>query len=153
MRILLLLQVTSPYGNIIHHKENVTHDEFAFKSTESGLYLTCFLPDHSEESSQLSVELELRKLEEALEAVHDNLLYLKSREAKMRGVSETTNSRVAWGTVSHRWVFASWPRARNYGVVYRDAGGISLAIEAYEQCPDSGNAGQHFAAPMGAEVF
>ena len=34
----------------------------------------------------------------------------------------------------------------NLGVLYRDAGSISLAIEAYEQClkidPDSRNAGQ-----------
>ncbi|KAJ0700402.1 putative transmembrane emp24 domain-containing protein [Helianthus annuus] len=41
------------------------------------------------------VELELRKLEAAVEAIHDNLLYLKSREAEIREVSETTNSRVA----------------------------------------------------------
>ncbi|KAI3805130.1 hypothetical protein L1987_27207 [Smallanthus sonchifolius] len=52
------ITVTSPYGNIIHHKENVTHDEFAFTSTESGLYLTCFLPDHTEEGGQLSVNID-----------------------------------------------------------------------------------------------
>ncbi|XP_026662514.2 uncharacterized protein LOC103712550 [Phoenix dactylifera] len=42
------------------------------------------------------VELELRKLEAAVEAIHENLLYLKAREAEMREVSERTNARVAW---------------------------------------------------------
>ncbi|KAI3735994.1 hypothetical protein L6452_15523 [Arctium lappa] len=49
---------------------------------------------------------------------------------------------------------------QSYGVLYRDAGSISLAIEAYEQClkidPDSRNAGQycgkHYVALMGAEM-
>ncbi|XP_071736879.1 transmembrane emp24 domain-containing protein p24delta4-like [Rutidosis leptorrhynchoides] len=117
-------KVTSPYGHILHHKENVTHGQFAFTSSEAGFYLTCFSPDRPGEGGALSVnidwkigiaakdwdsvarkekiegvELELRKLEGAVEAIHDNLLYLKSREAEMRGVSETTNSRVAWYSI------------------------------------------------------
>lgn len=117
-------KVTSPYGNILHHKENITHGQFAFTSSESGQYLTCFTPDHPNQGGALSVnidwkigvaakdwesvarkekiegvELELRKLEGAVEAIHDNLLYLKSREAEMRGVSETTNARVAWYSI------------------------------------------------------
>ncbi|KAJ0533226.1 putative GOLD domain-containing protein [Helianthus annuus] len=117
-------KVTSPYGNVLHHKENVTHGQFAFTSSESGQYMTCFWPDRPNEGGALSVnidwkigvaakdwesvarkekiegvELELRKLEGAVEAIHDNLLYLKSREAEMRGVSETTNSRVAWYSI------------------------------------------------------
>ncbi|KAJ0525196.1 putative transmembrane emp24 domain-containing protein [Helianthus annuus] len=119
-----LYNVTSPYGNVLHHKENVTHGQFAFTSSESGQYMTCFWPDRPNEGGALSVnidwkigvaakdwesvarkekiegvELELRKLEGAVEAIHDNLLYLKSREAEMRGVSETTNSRVAWYSI------------------------------------------------------
>ncbi|KAK9073935.1 hypothetical protein SSX86_006529 [Deinandra increscens subsp. villosa] len=117
-------KVTSPYGNVLHHKENVTHGQFAFTSSESGQYLTCFWADHPAEGVGLivnidwkigvaakdwesiarkekieGVELELRKLEGAVEAIHDNLLYLKNREAEMRGVSETTNSRVAWYSI------------------------------------------------------
>ncbi|CAI0375506.1 unnamed protein product [Linum tenue] len=45
------------------------------------------------------VELELKKLEGAVEAIHENLLYLKSRESEMRIVSEKTNSRVAWFSI------------------------------------------------------
>jgi len=39
------LQVTSPYGNNLHHVENVTHGQFAFTTTESGSYLACFWLD------------------------------------------------------------------------------------------------------------
>ncbi|KAI7745341.1 hypothetical protein M8C21_027953 [Ambrosia artemisiifolia] len=117
-------KVTSPYGHVLHHKENVTHGQFAFTSSESGQYMTCFWPDRPNEGGALSVnidwkigvaakdwesvarkekiegvELELRKLEGVVEAIHDNLLYLKSREAEMRGVSEATNSRVAWYSI------------------------------------------------------
>lgn len=39
------MQVTSPYGNIIHEKENVTHGQFAFTSSEAGNYVVCFYVD------------------------------------------------------------------------------------------------------------
>ncbi|KAG5021968.1 hypothetical protein JHK85_018310 [Glycine max] len=45
------------------------------------------------------VELELRKLEGEVKAIHENLLYLKGREAEMRTVSEKTNGRVAWFSI------------------------------------------------------
>ncbi|XP_076893666.1 transmembrane emp24 domain-containing protein p24delta4-like [Bidens hawaiensis] len=117
--------VTSPYGNIIHHKENVTHGTLAFASTESGLYRTCFSSDHSDEDGKLvvtidwkigvaakdwesvarkekieGVELELRKLKEVVEGIQNNFFDLMRREAKMRDVSETTKSRVARYSIS-----------------------------------------------------
>ncbi|XP_076947476.1 transmembrane emp24 domain-containing protein p24delta3-like [Bidens hawaiensis] len=119
------ISVRSPHGNLIYHKENVTEDEFAFTSTESGSYVTCFLPDNPDTGEKIAVninwkigaaakdwdsvakkekiegvELELRKLEGHVEAIRDNLVYRKSREANMREVSETTNSRVAWYSIS-----------------------------------------------------
>ncbi|XP_068652943.1 transmembrane emp24 domain-containing protein p24delta3-like [Aristolochia californica] len=117
------VKVTSPYGNNLHHTENVTTDQFAFTTTESGNYLACFwLDSYHQGGASVSidwrigiaardwdsvarkekiegVELELRKLEGAVEAIHENLLYLKNREAEMRTVSETTNSRVAWFSI------------------------------------------------------
>ncbi|KAH8520714.1 hypothetical protein H0E87_001952 [Populus deltoides] len=50
---------------------------------------------HIPSISVKGVELELRKLEGAVEAIHENLLYLKSREEELRSVSEVTNTRVA----------------------------------------------------------
>ncbi|KAK3179528.1 hypothetical protein Dsin_032167 [Dipteronia sinensis] len=119
------VKVTSPYGNNLHHKENVTHGQFAFTTQESGNYLACFWVDgNNPKGGDVSVnidwktgiaakdwesvarkekiegvELELRKLEGAVEAIHENLLYLKSKEAEMRVVSEKTNSRVAWFSI------------------------------------------------------
>ncbi|XP_051147438.1 transmembrane emp24 domain-containing protein p24delta3-like [Andrographis paniculata] len=118
-------KVTSPYGNTLHNKENTTHGQFAFTTTEAGNYLACFWVDgHNPSGGDITVnidwktgiaakdwesvarkeklegvELELRKLEGAVEAIHENLLYLKTRESEMRVVSETTNARVAWFSV------------------------------------------------------
>ncbi|XP_043704317.1 transmembrane emp24 domain-containing protein p24delta3-like [Telopea speciosissima] len=117
-------KVTSPYGNNLHHTKNVTHGQFAFTANEAGNYLACFWVEGPNKEAGASVnldwrigiaardwdsvarkekiegvELELRKLEGAVEAIHENLLYLKTREAEMREVSETTNSRVAWFSI------------------------------------------------------
>ncbi|XP_018460012.1 transmembrane emp24 domain-containing protein p24delta3-like [Raphanus sativus] len=115
-------KVTSPYGNNLHHSENVTHGEFAFTTKESGNYIACFWADaksHGNKDVSINVEwktgiatkdwasiakkeklegveLEIRKLEGAVEAIHENLIYLRNKEADMRTVSEKTNSRVAW---------------------------------------------------------
>ncbi|PIN11396.1 emp24/gp25L/p24 family of membrane trafficking protein [Handroanthus impetiginosus] len=114
------VKVTSPYGNELHHKEKVSHGQFAFTTTESGNYLACFwLDGDSHGGKKVTVgidwrtgiatkdwdsvarkekieglELELKKLEGAVEAIHENLNYLITREADMREVSETTNARV-----------------------------------------------------------
>ncbi|XP_028788139.1 transmembrane emp24 domain-containing protein p24delta4-like [Neltuma alba] len=119
------VKVTSPYGNILHHRENATDGQFAFTTQETGNYLACFWVDgHNEAGKEVSVnldwrtgiaakdwdsvarkekiegvELELKKLEGAVEAIHENLIYLKSREAEMRIVSEKTNARVAWFSI------------------------------------------------------
>jgi len=45
------------------------------------------------------VELQLRRLEGLVLSIRENLNYIKDREAEMREVSETTNSRVAWFSI------------------------------------------------------
>ncbi|GAA0183945.1 vesicle coat protein [Lithospermum erythrorhizon] len=118
-------KVTSPYGNNLHHQENVTHGQFAFTTTESGNYLACFWMDTKSENVKAAtvnldwktgiaakdwesvakkehiqgLELELEKLEGLVDAIHENLNYLKDRESEMREVSETTNARVAWFSI------------------------------------------------------
>ncbi|KAJ3695919.1 hypothetical protein LUZ60_001296 [Juncus effusus] len=135
----IAVKVTSPYGNTLHHNENATTGQFAFTTSEAGNYLACFWMDSAEKGSGASVnldwkigiaakdwdsvarkekiegvELELKKLESAVEAIHQNLLYLKAREAEMREVSEKTNSRVAWFSIMSLGVciavsiFQSW---------------------------------------------
>ncbi|KAJ4817635.1 Transmembrane emp24 domain-containing protein 10 [Rhynchospora pubera] len=119
----MAVKVTSPYGNTLHHKENATVGQFAFTTSEAGNYLACFWIDNevkgganvnidwkigiaakdwdsvARKEKIEGVELELRKLEAAVEAIHNNLLYLKAREAEMREVCERTNARVAWFSI------------------------------------------------------
>ncbi|RCV08516.1 hypothetical protein SEVIR_1G339600v4 [Setaria viridis] len=120
----IAVKVTSPYGNTLHHNENATVGQFAFTTAEAGNYLACFWIDSAEKGSGVSVnldwkigfatkdwdaiakkekiegvELELQKLEVAVQAIHQNLIYLKTREAEMRIVSEKTNARVAWFSI------------------------------------------------------
>ncbi|KAL1815620.1 hypothetical protein ACET3Z_018194 [Daucus carota] len=122
---VLSIKVTSPYGNNLHHQENVTHGQFAFTTTEAGTYFACFWVDEGHKATTSvtvsldwrtgiaakdwesvarkekleGIELELRKLEDAVDTIHQNLIYLKTREAEMREVSETTNGRVAWYSI------------------------------------------------------
>ncbi|CAN0880972.1 Transmembrane emp24 domain-containing protein p24delta3 [Linum grandiflorum] len=119
------IKVTSPYGNSLHHKEGSIQGQFAFTTEEAGNYLACFWVDgHSHGKANVSVNLdwktgiaakdwetvakkekiegvkvELKKLEGAVEAIHENLLYLKTRESEMRIVNEKTNNRVAWFSI------------------------------------------------------
>ncbi|KAL5207766.1 hypothetical protein ABZP36_032201 [Zizania latifolia] len=120
----IAVKVTSPYGNTLHHSESATVGQFAFTTSEAGNYLACFWIDSAEKGSGISVsldwkigiatkdwdaiakkekiegvELELRKLEVAVQSIHQNMIYLKAREAEMRTVSEKTNSRVAWFSI------------------------------------------------------
>ncbi|XP_042049513.1 transmembrane emp24 domain-containing protein p24delta4-like [Salvia splendens] len=117
----ITVRVTSPYGNEIHHKEKVAHGQFAFTATEAGNYMACFSLDGDQGGKKVTVgidwktgiaakdwdtvarkekieglELELKKLEEAVESIHNNLYHLVNREEEMREVSESTNARVAW---------------------------------------------------------
>ncbi|CAK8537460.1 unnamed protein product [Lathyrus sativus] len=118
-------KVTSPYGNNLHHNENVTQGQFAFTTTESGNYVACFwMGGNQQEGATATVNLdwktgiaakdwdsvakkekiegvglELLKLEGIVDAIHQYLTYLKDKEAKLREVSEKTNARVAWFSI------------------------------------------------------
>ncbi|CAE5958200.1 unnamed protein product [Arabidopsis lyrata] len=118
-------KVTSPYGNNLHHQENVTHGQFAFTTQEAGNYLACFSIDSThplanpitlgvdwkmgiaakdwdsvaKKEKIEGVELQLRRLEGLVQSIRENINYIKDREAEMREVSETTNSRVAWFSI------------------------------------------------------
>ncbi|CAH8357357.1 unnamed protein product [Eruca vesicaria subsp. sativa] len=118
-------KVTSPYGNDLHHQDNVTHGQFAFTTQETGNYLACFSVDSSHQLPNPltlgidwkigiaakdwdsvakkekieGVELQLTRLEGLVQAIRENIDYIKNREADMREVSEATNSRVAWFSI------------------------------------------------------
>ncbi|CAD6218994.1 unnamed protein product [Miscanthus lutarioriparius] len=117
----IAVKVTSPFGDVVHKKEKVSMEQFAFTTAEAGNYLACFSIDGEDRGLVVKlnldwkigiatrdwdsvakkekiegVELELLKLEVAVQSIHDNLLLLKSKEANMRDASEKTNSRVTW---------------------------------------------------------
>ncbi|KAK6115574.1 hypothetical protein DH2020_007843 [Rehmannia glutinosa] len=115
------VKVTSPYGNDLYHKEKVRHGQFAFTTTEAGNYVACFWVDGDHQAGRSvsvgiewktgiatkdwdsiakkekieGLDLELRKLEDSVEAIHQNLISMMTREMQMRDVNETTNTRVA----------------------------------------------------------
>lgn len=120
------VKVTSPYGNTVHHEENVTQGQSAFTTIEPGNYLICFRADYGHDRQLVEasvnidlkigiaakdwdtiarkekmegVELELTKLEMLVESIHENIVYLRNKELEMRAVSDITNSRVAWYSI------------------------------------------------------
>ncbi|XP_021600195.1 LOW QUALITY PROTEIN: transmembrane emp24 domain-containing protein p24delta5 [Manihot esculenta] len=118
-------RVTSPYGNNLYHNENASHGQFAFTTSEAGNYMACFwLDSHQPQSGTTTlsldwkigiaakdwdsvarkekiegVELDLMRLEGVVQSVHNNVIYLREKEAEMREVSERTNARVAWFSI------------------------------------------------------
>ncbi|CAL5081733.1 unnamed protein product [Urochloa decumbens] len=113
--------VTSPFGDVVHKKEKVSMEQFSFTTAEAGNYLACFWIDGEDRKLMVKlnldwkigiaakdwdsvakkekiegVELEMLKLETAVQSIHENLLLLKSKEANMRDVSEKTNARITW---------------------------------------------------------
>ncbi|XP_066392696.1 transmembrane emp24 domain-containing protein p24delta9-like [Miscanthus floridulus] len=115
------LRVTSPYGNSLHYAENVHSGNFAFTASEAGDYLACFwAPDHrppatvafefdwrsgvsardwsavAKKGQVEMMELELRKLEDNIRSIHEEMFYLREREVEMQELNRRTNSRMAW---------------------------------------------------------
>lgn len=117
----ITVRVTSPYGNNIHHGDLVESGNFAFTATEAGDYMACFwAPDHKTpetvtvefdwktgvaakdwsnvmKKGKIDVmELELRKLMDTVQSIHDEMFYLREREEEMQDLNRTTNTRMAW---------------------------------------------------------
>ncbi|TVU05571.1 hypothetical protein EJB05_48738, partial [Eragrostis curvula] len=121
VRPMVSAKVTSPYGDVLHQSDKVTYGQFAFTAAESGSYLACFKVETLEQGMVINlnldwktgiaardwdaiakkeklegVTLELVKLETAVQGIHENLLYLKSKEADMRDMSEWTHTKITW---------------------------------------------------------
>ncbi|GAB2280241.1 hypothetical protein Dimus_014884 [Dionaea muscipula] len=117
----LTVRVTSSYGNSYHYAEHVESGQYAFTAAESGDYMACFwLPDHSPaitatvdfewktgvaakdwgnvaKKGQIDVmELELKKLLDTVNSIHEEMFYLRDREEEMQELNRTTNSRMFW---------------------------------------------------------
>ncbi|KAK9116654.1 hypothetical protein Sjap_015601 [Stephania japonica] len=114
-------RVTSAYGNSYHNGDHVESGQFAFTAAEAGDYVTCFYaPDHkppvtltiefewktgvaakdwsnvAKKGNIDAMEIELKKLEDTIRSIHDEMFYLRSREEEMQELNRSTNSRMAW---------------------------------------------------------
>lgn len=119
------VRVSTPYGNTLHHQERVNEGEFSFTASEAGTHMACFWIPFSTRDMKVGVELdwrtgvaakdwasiakrekiegmelELRKLEDTVQLIHDEMLYLRQREEEMRNINETTNTRLAWFSIA-----------------------------------------------------
>ncbi|XP_077224597.1 emp24/gp25L/p24 family/GOLD family protein [Tasmannia lanceolata] len=117
----ITVRITSPYGNSIHYSDHVESGNFAFTSTEAGDYLACFWALDHKPSTMVTIEfewktgvaakdwsnvakkgqidvmeLELKKLEDTVRSIHDEMFYLREREEEMQDLNRATNSRMAW---------------------------------------------------------
>jgi hypothetical protein len=54
----LFMQVTSPYGDVLHHSDKVTLGQFAFTAAESGNYLACFKVETLERGMVVNLNLD-----------------------------------------------------------------------------------------------
>ncbi|KAJ0717868.1 putative transmembrane emp24 domain-containing protein [Helianthus annuus] len=116
----LTLRVTSVYGNSHHYADLVQSGQFSFQAVEGGDYLACFFAvDHhpvikfsvefdwrsgvaakdwstlAKKGSVDAMELELKKLEDTITFIHEEMFYLREREQEMQQLNNKTNSRMA----------------------------------------------------------
>ncbi|KAK9063602.1 hypothetical protein SSX86_017473 [Deinandra increscens subsp. villosa] len=116
----LTLRVTCEHGKSHHYADNVQSGQFRFKVVEGGEYVACFLPvDHhptiklyvefdwrygldakdwsnvAKKGSIDAMQLELKKLEDTVTSIHEEMFYLREREQDMQKLNIKTNSRMA----------------------------------------------------------
>lgn len=89
---MLLLQVISPYGSVLHHKENPTNGQFAFTTQESGTYLACFeVEGKSHSNKDISINIDWKTVISAKEdrgQIFYDILTVYNRLSKNRLCNE-----------------------------------------------------------------
>ncbi|KDO31850.1 hypothetical protein SPRG_03770 [Saprolegnia parasitica CBS 223.65] len=117
------LLVKDPMGKYLKEDSDIdlTSDDihkYSFNAETAGTYSTCFFNSndfvarvsldfkHGVEAKDYSdiakrehlmpVEKELRKMEDTVDEIHREMLYMREREAAMRNTNESTNARVLW---------------------------------------------------------
>ncbi|VVB16766.1 unnamed protein product [Arabis nemorensis] len=116
----LSVTVTSPKGHSHHHAENVESGKFVFTADETGDYMTCFVAPGYRPPAKFAVdfewksgveakdwaniakrghinmlEVEVRKLLDVTDTIHDEMFQLREREREMYELNRSTNSRMA----------------------------------------------------------
>ncbi|XP_047172706.1 transmembrane emp24 domain-containing protein p24delta7-like [Vigna umbellata] len=114
----ITVRVHSPNGNGYHIGDNVLYGEFAFTAAESGDYSACFsVVAHTTDTVTIDfvwktgvaakdwnnggrknhideMEMELKKLNDAVTSIHDEMFYLRERETERQFLTDETNSKM-----------------------------------------------------------
>ncbi|KAL8035503.1 hypothetical protein ABFX02_12G100800 [Erythranthe guttata] len=115
------VRVTSAYGNSYHYSDHVTEGHFAFQAVEAGDYMACFFAADSKPSTSITIdfdwksgvaakdwtnvakkgsvelmELELKKMFDTVQSIHDEMYYLRGREDEMQQLNRSTNAKMFW---------------------------------------------------------
>ncbi|TMW82869.1 hypothetical protein EJD97_004334 [Solanum chilense] len=108
IRDLISLKVTSPFGKILHHENNVTNGEFGFTTTEPGNYMACFfMNSQAPDGKVVHIGLDWKigiaakdwdsiARKEKIQDIELVLMKFQAWEEEMSEVSERTNAAVAW---------------------------------------------------------
>ncbi|XP_027925570.1 transmembrane emp24 domain-containing protein p24delta9-like [Vigna unguiculata] len=113
------VKVRSPNGNGYHYGDNVLFGEFAFTAAESGDYSACFsVAGHTPDTVTVEfvwktgiaakewnngggrknhidvMEMELKKLNDAVTSIHDEMFYLRERETERQYLTDETSSKM-----------------------------------------------------------
>ncbi|KAH9604012.1 hypothetical protein KSS87_014192 [Heliosperma pusillum] len=117
----LTVRVTSPYGSNYHTADKVDSGQYAFTAVEAGDYMACFWSEDHKPPTTVTVdfdwktgvaakdwgsvakkgsidvmELELKKLLDTINSIHEEMFYLRDREEEMQALNRSTNSRMYW---------------------------------------------------------
>ncbi|KAJ0979152.1 hypothetical protein J5N97_014626 [Dioscorea zingiberensis] len=113
------LRVTSPNGEPVHVADAVESGRFSFVADEAGTYMACLWSPTFELSATVTVdfewragiaakqwpsvakrskiqgmEIELKKLEDSIKSIHEEMIYLREREGEAQKLNESTNSKM-----------------------------------------------------------
>ncbi|KAL0363909.1 UNVERIFIED_CONTAM: Transmembrane emp24 domain-containing protein p24delta9 [Sesamum angustifolium] len=115
------VRVTSAYGNSYHYSDHVTEGHFAYQAVEPGDYMACFFAADHKPPTSLTIdfdwksgvaakdwtnvakkgsvelmELELKKMFDVVQSIHDEMYYLRAREEEMQQLNRSTNNKMFW---------------------------------------------------------
>ncbi|KAG1678293.1 hypothetical protein FOA52_013914 [Chlamydomonas sp. UWO 241] len=118
------IRVDDPYGSSLYEQTSVAEGTFAFTAVATGEFKVCFTSRELADAINTLLKLdwkigvaatdwasiakkehldtltvELRRIEDGIREVYQDMLELQRREQEMRDVSESTNQRVAWYSV------------------------------------------------------
>jgi len=130
------VKVEDPLGHPLFEKRGGSSGQFAFTTKEDGDFKACFTAKDVNTAQRTKIRLdwktgvaatdwdaiakkdnlnemstELRRLEAMVKEIHDEMLFLRTREEEMRDLNEATNARVAWfsiGSLLICVVLAAW---------------------------------------------